>query len=38
MITDLDMLFRKKVSEKKLKEEQDLLEQNKKTIDKSGLQ
>jgi hypothetical protein len=38
MITDLDMLFRKKVSEKKLKEEQELLKYKKKSIDKSGLQ
>lgn len=38
MITDLDMLFRKKVYEKKLKEEQEMLKYKKKSIDKSGLQ
>jgi len=38
MITDLDRLFRKKVGEKKLREEQDLLKYKKKSIDKSGLQ
>jgi len=38
MITDLDMLFRKKVNEKKLKEEQDSLKYKKKSINKSGLQ
>lgn len=38
MITDLDMLFRNKVYEKKLNEEQELLKYKKKSIDKSGLQ
>ena len=38
MISDLDKLFNKKVNEKKLQEQQDLLKNKKKSIDKSGLQ
>ena len=38
MITDLINLFNKRVNEKKLKKEKELLELNKESINKSGLQ